>query len=138
MVSRWLTCTGFLCAVSNELIIFRYTRPKLVCRCKEPEITMHISLNLSELSLNIPAFNIDECENITAFSETILFMRKLSCGTSHIVRRCKYAVSRGRVFNPFHRQHPDNWRVIGLLITRSLALLPGALITPCYRLVIAC
>ncbi len=26
--------------------------------------------------------------NITTFSETIVFMRKLSCGTSHIVRRC--------------------------------------------------
>ncbi len=32
--------------------------------------------------------------NITTFSEAILFMRKLSCGSSHIVRRCKYAVSR--------------------------------------------
>ncbi len=41
----------------------------------------------------------------------------------------------GRVFNPFRYQLPDKWwatwRVVGLLITMSLATLSGAVITIC-------
>ncbi len=46
--------------------------------------------------------------------------------------------SRGRVFNPFRRQRPDNWSVISRLITPSLALSQGVLNTPCCRWVTAC
>ncbi len=45
------------------------------------------------MPLNIRTPGI-EFGNKTTFSDAILFMRKLSCGISHIVRRCKYAVSR--------------------------------------------
>ncbi len=41
----------------------------------------------------------------------------------------------GRIFIPFRSVYPprDDWRVVGLLTTKSLALLPRAVITPCCR-----